>query len=63
MHVPLRRCRICRTVKPKKDLTRWVYQNSQLLRDDNQIIQARAVYTCSQTCTDKLMSKKERAKR
>lgn len=61
MHVPLRRCRVCRTVKPKSELMRWVVQDG-MVRDETQTVQARGQYTCSHACADKLLSKRTRVK-
>lgn len=51
---PIRSCRVCRTRKPKAELTRWVRQGSQLTRDDRQLLPGRGWYSCSPACAERL---------
>ncbi len=49
-----RMCRICRTKKPKTELTRWVEGPAGLIQDDQQRLPGRGIYSCSPECTNKL---------
>jgi predicted RNA-binding protein YlxR (DUF448 family) len=51
-HVPLRRCRVCRTGRPKAQLKRWTIQAGQLVADDNQTAPGRGYYSCSPKCEE-----------
>ncbi|MBW4062206.1 DUF448 domain-containing protein [Candidatus Saccharibacteria bacterium] len=53
-HVPLRRCRACRTQLPKSQLARWVIREGQLLADPTQVLTGRGVYTDTDACAAKL---------
>ncbi len=57
MHTPERSCRICRTKKPKAELTRWVSSGSGWVKDETKTAQGRGVYTCSEKCTEILLTK------
>lgn len=55
MGIPMRSCRICRQTLPKSQLTRWVWQDGQLVRDTAQRLSGRGIYSCSQQCTDRII--------
>jgi hypothetical protein len=52
VHVPLRRCKVCRAQKAKADLQRWTLAHGALAADPNQIHPGRGYYTCSEKCAD-----------
>jgi len=47
MATPLRRCRVCRTQRPKSELTRWVKGENGLVPDPAQRQPGRGYYSCS----------------
>lgn len=63
MAQPLRRCRVCRAVRPKAELTRWVMQGGQPVKDPQQKIQARGFYTDSLACEERLQKQPEKSHR
>jgi predicted RNA-binding protein YlxR (DUF448 family) len=63
MHTPIRRCRVCRKNAPKAELTRWVFQNDTLQHDVDQKRQSRGVYSCTGSCSEKILTKSLRALR
>lgn len=60
VHTPVRQCRICRTRKPKAELTRWVKGESGWVQDEAMRLPGRGVYTCSPECAAKLLSGKRK---
>jgi predicted RNA-binding protein YlxR (DUF448 family) len=60
VHLPERRCRICRTTRLKSDLQRWVWQDGELVSDLKQNLPGRGLYSCPGECSDKLEQHKER---
>ncbi len=46
-HVPLRRCVVCRTQHPKRDLTRLVYTEAGLQMDPSGKMAGRGAYLCA----------------
>ncbi len=55
-HTPLRMCRICRSVKPQNELTRWVSRGTWV-KDESRTEPGRGVYTCSARCKEILTTK------
>jgi len=49
-HVPMRRCRVCRTPHPKAQLTRWTATEGVLTADPAQTHPGRGYYSCSEKC-------------
>jgi YlxR-like protein len=47
---PVRMCRNCRARKPKQELTRWVGEGAQAVRDEAQRLPGRGYYTCTEPC-------------
>lgn len=47
MAAPLRRCRVCRTQRPKAELDRWVNAGNALALDPSQRQPGRGYYSCS----------------
>ncbi len=56
-HTPERSCRICRTKKPKLELTRWTNDGSGWVEDTAKTAMGRGVYTCSAKCAEILTTK------
>ena len=46
MAMPLRRCRVCRTQRPKAELDRWVKAETGLVLDPTQRQPGRGYYSC-----------------
>lgn len=58
LHVPLRRCRVCRRQAPKRSLKRWTVQEGRWQWDERQVAPGRGYYTCSEKCEAQLGAKK-----
>lgn len=53
-HVPMRRCRVCRTQAPKQSLKRWTVWQGAFRWDERQVAPGRGYYTCSRRCEEML---------
>jgi predicted RNA-binding protein YlxR (DUF448 family) len=51
-HLPLRRCRVCRTQHPKPELLRWTIHEGNLVQDAGQQLAGRGYYSCSPKCAE-----------
>jgi len=51
-HVPLRRCRVCRTQHPKAQMVRWTVREGRLAPDASQTAPGRGYYSCSERCAE-----------
>jgi predicted RNA-binding protein YlxR (DUF448 family) len=51
-HVPMRRCRVCRTPHPKAQLTRWTVTDGKVSADTPQTAPGRGYYSCSDKCSE-----------
>ncbi len=60
-HVPLRRCRVCRTQHPKADLQRWVQSPGGPVADPGQRLPGRGFYACGPECAAKLTANWQKA--
>jgi predicted RNA-binding protein YlxR (DUF448 family) len=52
IHVPLRRCRVCRQQRPKADLERWTIQDGVITKDENKMRPGRGYYGCPGRCSE-----------
>lgn len=58
-HVPMRMCMVCRTMKPKNELIRFVNLNGTAVIDSEMLIQKRGAYLCkSGECAAMLRKKR-----
>lgn len=60
VHVPMRQCKICRTRRPKAELTRWVQLEGSWQRDETGKAPGRGAYTDSPECAAKLTNGKKK---
>jgi len=51
---PQRTCRVCRSQRPKAELTRWVREGEQWQEDATKTQSGRGYYTCSEACAKKI---------
>jgi predicted RNA-binding protein YlxR (DUF448 family) len=61
LHVPLRRCGVCRQQLPKAQLTRWTVREGSLERDSSQTGPGRGYYSCSERCAEIINRKSKRS--
>ena len=60
MNIPERTCVICRTKKPKKELSRFLVTDGKVIFDKSQKGTGRGFYICSKECWDKAITKKRK---
>ncbi len=56
-HTPTRMCKVCRTKKPKAELTRWTKSDTGWFKDETKTVAGRGAYTCSAKCEEILLTK------
>jgi len=51
-HVPMRRCRVCRTPHPQEQMQRWTLTATGVVADGEQRATGRGYYSCSTRCAE-----------
>ena len=62
-HIPLRMCVACRSMKPKKELIRIVFDGKSIKADEAGKMQCRGAYVCRNEKCVELMKKKKAVER